>query len=79
MEISWEESSTRKHERQVIEDPVDVIESELHQYGYRFIRFLGEGGYAKVVLVEILPEKFATFKADADLTRKPYVQSVRWY
>jgi hypothetical protein len=31
------------------------------------------------VLAEILPEKLAPFKADADLTGNPCVQTVRWY
>jgi hypothetical protein len=56
---------------------VNAFESELYQNGYRYIRPLGAGGFAKVVLAEILPEKLAPFKADADLTGNPCVQSVR--
>ncbi|XP_048740379.2 testis-specific serine/threonine-protein kinase 5-like [Ostrea edulis] len=55
---------------------IDIIKSELYQHGYRFVKFLGQGGYAKVVLAEIMPGKLARYKADADSTGNACVLSV---
>ncbi|XP_048735932.1 testis-specific serine/threonine-protein kinase 5-like [Ostrea edulis] len=73
-------TSPEKSGRYTIEnkylDSIDIIKSELYQHGYRFVKFLGQGGYAKVVLAEIMPGKLARYEADADSTGNACVLSV---
>lgn len=45
----------------------DTVKTELYHHGYRVIKSVGEGAYAKVKLAEVMANKLARNEALADM------------